>query len=52
LTRLWNGIGHDPLDGLITYSELQATAGKYSEKSWPDLNEEIADMARICGGKS
>jgi hypothetical protein len=44
---------HDPLDGLITYSELQATASKYSGQSaWPDLNEEIADMAKICEGKS
>jgi hypothetical protein len=43
---------HDPLEGLITYSELQATADKCSEQSWPDLNEEIADMARICEGKS
>jgi len=44
---------HDPLDGLITYSELQATARKYSDQSaWPDLNDEIADMADICTGKS
>lgn len=44
---------HDPLDGLITYSELQATARKYSDQSaWPDLSAEIADIARICTGKS
>ncbi len=44
---------HDPLDGLITYSELQATARKYSGRSaWPDLSAEIADMADICTGKS
>ncbi|MDA8214825.1 MAG: hypothetical protein M0Z64_06070 [Nitrospiraceae bacterium] len=50
---LVSSMGHyDPLDGLITYSELQATAGKYSGQSWPDLNEEIADMANICEGKS
>lgn len=42
---------HDPLDGLITYSELQATAEKYSELS-PDLGAEIADMGLICEGKS
>lgn len=43
---------HDPLDGLITYSELQTTAEKFSEKSaLPNLDEEIADMAGICAGK-
>ncbi len=42
---------HDPLDGLITYSELQVTAGKYSGQS-PDLSAEIADMSLICEGKS
>ena len=42
---------HDPLDGLITYSELQATAGKYSGIS-PDLVAEITDMGMICEGKS
>jgi hypothetical protein len=44
---------HDPLDGFITYSQLQATATKYSEESpQPDLFTEIADMAKICEGKS
>jgi len=44
---------HDPLDGLITYSELQSTARKYSGQSeWPDLSAEIADIARICTGKN
>ena len=42
---------HDPLDGLITYSELQATAGKYSGIP-PDLGAEIADMGMICERKS
>jgi len=44
---------HDPLDGLITYSELQATAGKFRDMSQvPDLSCEIEDMAKICAGKS
>lgn len=44
---------HDPLDGFITYSQLQATAAKDSEKpAWLDLSAEIADMANICKGKS
>jgi hypothetical protein len=44
---------HDPLDGFITYLQLQATAAKESEKSaLPDLSAEITDMAGICEGKS
>jgi len=44
---------HDPLDGFITYLQLQATAAKYPSKSkWTDLSAEITDMANICGGKS
>ena len=35
---------HDPLDGLVTYSELRATAGG------TELSPEIADMAGICRG--
>jgi hypothetical protein len=43
---------HDPLDGFITYNQLQATVAKNSEKStWPDLDAETADMADICEGK-
>jgi hypothetical protein len=42
---------HDPLDGLITYCELQATAGKLSGRPSQDLNREIADMTAICEGK-
>ena len=44
---------HDPLDGFVTYNELQATAAKDSEKSTTrDLRAEISDMANICEGKS
>jgi len=44
---------HDPLDGFITFHQLQATAAKESKKSpLPDLNAEIADMAAMCKGKS
>jgi len=40
---------HDPLDGYITYSQLQATAAKGPEGSAPPpLHAEIADMANIC----
>lgn len=40
---------HDPLDGLITYEELQAAAPKRS--GWPDLGAEIDDMRGICEGR-
>jgi hypothetical protein len=44
---------HDPLDGFVTYNELQATAAKDPEKSaGKDLHVEIVDMADICEGKS
>jgi hypothetical protein len=44
---------HDPLDGFVTYNELQTTAAKDSEKSTErDLRAEILDMASICEGKN
>jgi len=43
---------HDPLDGLITYSQLQVTAAQDPEQSTPDLRAEIADMADMCEGKN
>lgn len=44
---------HDPIDGFITYNQLQATAAKDAEKSkWVDLNAEIIELANICEGKS
>jgi hypothetical protein len=38
---------HDPLDGFVTYSELQATTG---EGCGGSLQPEIVDMAGICRG--
>ncbi len=44
---------HDPLDGLITYLQLQAAAAKAFGKSAElDISTEIADMASLCEGKS
>ncbi len=44
---------HDPLDGFVTYSELQAAATEHFKGSpLPDLKDEIADMAEICRGMS
>jgi len=42
---------HDPLDGLITYRQLQAAA-KRDEISTAgrDLESEIADMVQMCEG--
>jgi hypothetical protein len=44
---------HDPLDGFLTYHQLQAAIDKDIETSTRlDLNAEIADMANICEGKN
>ncbi|MGC1454424.1 MAG: hypothetical protein WA946_04475 [Nitrospirota bacterium] len=44
---------HDPLDGLITYLQLQPTAVNDPDKSADfDLSAEIKDMAAMCEGKS
>ena len=43
---------HDPLDGFITYSELQAAARNFKQLSEFDLSFEINDMANICRGQS
>jgi hypothetical protein len=40
---------HDPLDGLITYNELQLTATRvFGQPVQPVLVQEIADMTDIC----
>jgi hypothetical protein len=42
---------HDPLDGFVTYSELQAAATKnFEESSFPSLQREIGEVAKICQG--
>jgi hypothetical protein len=49
---LVNSMGHhDPLDGLITYCQIQATANELSNTSGPDLDSEIADIELLCQGK-
>jgi len=42
---------HDPLDGLITYRQLQATAMELADAK-VDLATEISDMADLCRGRS
>lgn len=39
---------HDPLDGLITYRQLQASLDNGGNDDNPTLETEIAEMARIC----
>jgi len=44
---------HDPLDGFITYLQLQtASAGTSHPSAELDLSAEIADLARMCEGKN
>jgi hypothetical protein len=44
---------HDPLDGFITYRQLQRTAAGDDQRTVrQDLGSEIADMGRICEGKT
>jgi hypothetical protein len=43
---------HDPLDGFITYNQLQATNAKDPERSaHPGLSTEISEIVAICEGK-
>jgi hypothetical protein len=43
---------HDPLDGFVTYNQLQLYTQDAGKKSvYPDLSREIADMAVIMEGK-
>ena len=44
---------HDPLDGYITFCQLQATAERFFKRSTgADLKTEIADLAEMCEGQS
>ena len=42
---------HDPLDGLVTCYELQASAKGLGLPPHPDLTTEIAELAAICRGR-
>jgi hypothetical protein len=41
--------GHDPLDGMVTLCELQPRVPR--DRPDQDLSLEIADLARMCGGR-
>ncbi len=43
---------HDPLDGLITVLQLQATAKRFATHPQPDLSGEISELEAICAGRS
>lgn len=42
---------HDPLDGLITDQQLQATAAELFKAPEPELGSEIADLTALCKGR-
>jgi hypothetical protein len=42
---------HDPLDGYVTYNELQATALELGLSPQPGMAAVIADMEAICRGR-
>ena len=44
---------HDPLDGLITYQQLEATAKRFRDsRPGTNLSEEINALAVMCAGQS
>jgi len=51
---LVNSMGqHDPLDGLITYQQLETTAKYFPEMlSEPSLKKEINEMVAMCAGRN
>ncbi len=51
---LVDSIGHhDPLDGLITYTQIQENAAKNPKRDpEPELSPEVSDMVGICEGKN
>ncbi len=42
---------HDPLDGWLTFTELQATGLRFGEWARPSLTTEIVEMAGMCAGQ-
>ncbi len=44
---------HDPLDGYLTFCQLQATTERFfNQSSQVDLKTEIAELAEMCDGQS
>ena len=42
---------HDPLNGLVTYCELQSRSQTKAQRDRPSLSSEIIEMARMCEGQ-
>lgn len=42
---------HDPIDGLVTYCDLQAQNKTKAPRERPSFSSEIVEMARICEGQ-
>ena len=43
---------HDPLDGLVSFRELQAASRQFPHTPFPDLMAGIEDLAAMCRGQS
>lgn len=44
---------HDPLDGFITFMQLDSNPGRQTARDeWPDLETEIAELADLCAAKN
>ena len=43
---------HDPLDGLVTYSEIEAAAHPRPELESPDVAEAVSGFAEMCAGRN
>jgi hypothetical protein len=41
---------YDPLDGFVTYNEIQLATEKFSKSNIPTLDKEISEMSDICRG--
>jgi hypothetical protein len=43
---------HDPLDGLVTLCSLRAAASRHSNGVAPQLEQETAELGRMCAGQN
>ncbi|RQW77357.1 MAG: hypothetical protein EHM51_01915 [Geobacter sp.] len=43
---------HDPLDGFVSFLELQAASRNFPQTSFPDLTAGLEDLAAMCRGQS
>lgn len=43
---------HDPVDGLVTFCELQLAAKAFKQQNLPDLEREIKDLEEMCRNRN